>query len=647
MNISGDPKPDLRFLNIAGEQYFQCLILLAVPGVEGTSPPQRSRIKILKPMRKTAFSLIILTLLLPGCTFPESRKPSQPNIILVITDDQGYGDLSCHGNPWIATPNLDRLHQQSIRLTDFHVSPTCAPTRAALLTGHYTNRTGAWHTIGGRSLLRESEITMADILSSNGYRTGIFGKWHLGDNYPFRPQDRGFQEVLIHKGGGVGQAPDYMDNNYFDDTYFHNGIAERHSGYCTDIWFDGALDFIKSSGDKPFFCYLSTNAPHSPYFVDDRYADPYRSNPDIPSPEFYGMIANFDENLGRLLAAVRDLGIEDNTILVFMTDNGTSSGADTGGQDGFIESGYNAGMRGKKGSMYEGGHRVPCFIRWPGGSLAGGFDIDELTSHIDLLPTLVDLLGLEDLPETNFDGTSLKPLLLGDTPRLERAIVTDSQRIQYPEKWRRSAVMRGKWRLINGKELYNLSDDPEQRQDVAEKYPEKTSELRLSYEKWWDDISPVFDEYPRIIIGSEKEKTTVLSSHDLHTDGPVAWNHRQVRSGQISNGWWAMRAAAAGKYRISLRRWPMEAEIPIRSGMDPEPGIIKTSVPASVEGKALPIRRGHLQAGNFSGVKDVGSSDTEVSFTVELPEGNFRLQAWFSGEEDLNLCAYYVCVEKM
>ena len=226
-----------------------------------------TRRNFLKAIGFSAASLAV-----PGCTAdtilssPETSR-RKPNVILVITDDQGYGDLACHGNPIIKTPNLDLLHSQSTRLTNFHVSPTCAPTRAALMTGRYCNRTGVWHTIMGRSLLRKDETKMVDSFSDNGYQTAIFGKWHLGDNYPFRPADRGFGEALVHGGGGVGQAPDYWDNDYFDDTYFHNGKPKKFKGYCTDIWFDAAINFIEKNKEKPFFCYLSTNAPHSPYNV--------------------------------------------------------------------------------------------------------------------------------------------------------------------------------------------------------------------------------------------------------------------------------------------------------------------------------------------------------------------------------------------
>jgi arylsulfatase A-like enzyme len=240
-----------------------------------------------------------------------NKSEGRPNVILIITDDQGYGDMACLGNDRIKTPHMDQLFSESTRLTDFHVSPTCAPTRAALMTGHYSNRTGVWHTVGGRSLLSENEVTMADVFSANGYATGIFGKWHLGDNYPFRPQDRGFQEVLVHGAGGVGQGPDFWDNDYYDDTYFHNGEPKKYTGYCTDVWFDNAIQFIdrKVQEDQPFFCYISTNAPHSPFFVDNEYAEVYRDMDNVPVPSFNGMITNIDDNLGNLMKYLKRNGV--------------------------------------------------------------------------------------------------------------------------------------------------------------------------------------------------------------------------------------------------------------------------------------------------------------------------------------------------
>jgi arylsulfatase A-like enzyme len=537
-----------------------------------------------------------------------------------MTDDQGYGDLGCHGNDVIVTPNLDKLHAQSIRLTDFHVDPTCSPTRSALMTGHYSSLTGVWHTIMGRSLLGKDEVTIADVFSSNGYSTGIFGKWHLGDNYPYRPQDRGFQEVLIHGGGGVGQGPDYWGNDYFDDTYFHNGKAKKFKGYCTDIWFDGALRFIESNRNRPFFCYVPTNAPHGPYNVAEKYSKPYRDKGvDGRQAAFYGMITNIDENMGRLMKRLRELGLEENTILIFMTDNGTSGGA-------------SGGMRGKKGSEYEGGHRVPFFIRWPGG-VKGSGDVERLSAHIDVLPTLIDLCGLKRPQGVKFDGASLAPLLKGKPSRWpDRTLLVHSQRIEHPEKWRKSAVMTEQWRLINGKELYDIKADPAQKNDIADSNPMVVEKLRQSYEKWWADLSKGFDDYCEIIIGSDKQNPTRLMSHDWHAP-KVPWSQGAVRSGMQADGFWAVEIDRDGTYEFALRRWPTEVNKPINAAID--------------RGKAISATKARLKIADVDQSKPVARDATEVKFQVKLKAGKTRLQTWFTDDKGTSRGAYYVYAKRL
>jgi arylsulfatase A-like enzyme len=267
-----------------------------------------------------------LLLLAPCSLLLATLCPAAPHVVLIMTDDQGYGDLACHGNKHIVTPNLDRLHGESLRLTNFHVNSACAPTRAALMTGRTAMRTGVWHVVMGRTILHNDEITMAELFRKNGYRTAMFGKWHLGDSYPFRPQDQGFEEVLTHGGGVVGHTPDYWMNDYFDDTYLHNGKWEKQKGYCTDVWIDGAIKFLDQNRAKPCFVYLPLNAPHGPFEVPERFEAMYRDNPEVPHAAFYGMITAIDEAVGRLDKALTRLGIRDDTILIFLTDNGTSKG---------------------------------------------------------------------------------------------------------------------------------------------------------------------------------------------------------------------------------------------------------------------------------------------------------------------------------
>ncbi|MFZ5832153.1 MAG: arylsulfatase, partial [Planctomycetota bacterium] len=441
-----------------------------------------------------------------------AQPPGQPNVVLVITDDQGYGDLSCHGNPVLKTPNLDKLHAESTRLTGYHVAPTCAPTRSALMSGHYTNRTGCWHTIMGRSLMRADETTLGQVFHDAGYQTGMFGKWHLGDNYPFRPEDRGFTEVVRHGGGGVGQTPDYWDNAYFDDTYFHNGKPEKYEGYCTDVYFREARRFVERSAaeGKPFFAYIATNAPHGPFLCPERYWKPYAGMKGVRQAEavFFGMIANVDENVGALRQWLDDKGLAENTIFIFTTDNGTATG----------ERIFNDGMRGNKGSPYDGGHRVPFFVHWPAKGWTEGRDVDSLCMAYDILPTFIELCGLKAPDGYRFDGVSLAPLLLGQEKSLpDRVCFTDSQRVRDPIKWRQSATMTGRWRLINGEELYDIQTDPGQKNDIADDHPDVVARLRKAYEAWWADLEPSFREDVRIVVGNPAENPSRLTSHDWLT----------------------------------------------------------------------------------------------------------------------------------
>ncbi len=371
-----------------------------------------------------------LTVLMISITAFASIAADKPNVVIVITDDQGHGDLSCHGNPILKTPQIDKLYAESVRLTDYHVAPTCSPTRCALLTGHWTNRTGVWHTIMGRSMLRENEVTMGQVFKDNGYATGMFGKWHLGDNYPYRPEDRGYTEVLRHGGGGVGQTPDFWDNAYFDGSYWHNGQPEKVKGFCTDVFFEYAQSFIKKQKEagQPFLAYIATNAPHGPMHAPEEFSQPYQAQQTHVS-NFYGMIANIDQNVGRLRQFLDEQGLTENTIFIFTTDNGSSSGTKV----------FNSSMRGAKGSPYDGGHRVPFFVHWPDGKLSQGRDVNPITAHVDVLPTLIDLCGLTPPVGVKFDGTSIKKLLYeSDTSWPDRILVTDSQRVKDPIKWRQS-----------------------------------------------------------------------------------------------------------------------------------------------------------------------------------------------------------------
>ena len=573
----------------------------------------------------------------------------RPNIVFILTDDQGYGDLGCHGNEIIKTPHIDRFYEDCIRMTDYHVGPTCAPTRAGLMTGHYANSTGVWHTIGGRSLLRANEWSLANALQESGYKTGLFGKWHLGDSYPYRPQDRGFDKVVTHGGGGISQTPDFWGNDYFDDTYKENGKNKEFKGYCTDVFFHEAIEFIKKNKNQPFLCFIPTNAPHSPFNVEEKYRTLYSEKVPSPRDRFYGMITNLDENFGTLRSTLQELGLEENTILIFMTDNGTAAGCQLD-HEGQLVGGFNAGMRGKKCSPYEGGHRVPFFIRWPEGNLSGGKDFNSLCANVDFMPTLLDLCSISVSDEHRFHGKSLAPYLNGTLVDPEdRAIVTDSQRVTRPEKWKDSAVMLKHWRLINGRELYDLKKDPAQKKDLHAENKEIVAKLREEYELWWDLVSSNFEEEIPLYI--DPKKTTTLNTHDWRNeDCSCAWNQAMIREGLKCNGYYEIFVEKAGIYQVSLRRWPNETRHGISKSIDPDQDI-EWNHESIDEGdsnhysgsKALNISSAKLEIDPMKWEKKVDGEKDQVNFEVHLNRGLGRLKSSFSGPE-IELGAYYVVI---
>ncbi len=577
--------------------------------------------------------------------------PPSPHVVLIMTDDQGYGDLGCHGNPVIQTPHLDRIFAESVRLTNFHVDPACAPTRAALMTGRTSHRAGLWHVVMGRTILHSDEVTMAEVFRRGGYRTAMFGKWHLGDNYPFRPQDQGFEEVWTHGGGVVGHTPDYWMNDYFDDHYLHNGEWEEVEGYCTDVWIDRAIDFLGAATDEPALVYLPLNAPHGPFQVPERFEALYRDNPKVPDAAFYGMITAIDEAVGRLERSLVELGIRDDTILLFLTDNGTSRGIifPKGGPVGF-----NAGMRGKKASPYEGGHRVPCFVRWPGGGLEGGRDIDRLTAHYDLLPTLCELCGVSLPQGVHLDGKSLGSLLRGRSGALEawpeRTLVAELQlTVTQPEKWSRTSVMADRWRLVNETELYDLRADPGQKKDVAGAHPEILKSLTAAYEQWWEDVSENHGRDCEIALGSDHENPARITSYHWNNESgeqrDMPWAHHHIVAGPLQNGFWRVRVEKAGRYMFRLRRWPAESGLRINESADHLEPPEKPFHP--LEAAKLEAVVARVRIGEREREAPVAAGAKFVEIAIEnLAAGSAELRAWFVDAEGRARGAYYVEIER-
>ena len=589
-------------------------------------------------MKKLFF---LCTILIAAATAQAAKRP---NVVLVITDDQGYGDLSCHGNPVLKTPHLDKLHSESVRLTDYHVAPTCSPSRAALITGHWTNRTGVWHTIMGRSMLRANEVTIGKILGDGGYHTGMFGKWHLGDNYPYRPEDRGFQEVLRHGGGGVGQTPDFWDNAYFDGSYFHNGKAVPAKGFCTDVFFDYAKRFINKvkDDDKPFFVYLCTNAPHGPMHSPEKFSAPY-SKQGVNLGNFFGMIANIDHNVGQMRAFLKKKGLAENTIFIFTTDNGTSSGANV----------HNNGMRGRKGSEYDGGHRVPFFMHWPKGGLNKGRDVNMITSYVDIVPTLIDYCDVPSPKGVKFDGVSIRPLIEGKESNWpDRILITDSQRVRDPIKWRKSSVMTDQWRLVNGKELYDINADPGQKKNIASANSKVVARLTKFYDAWWEEIVPTFGKPTAIYLGADAPlaNPVTLTCHDWIADGSTPWNQRHIRNAEKkpgNTGFWAVDVKRAGEYTVELRRWPKESGATITAELKAGADVPGVTPFRAVPGKFFGATKAHLKLGGKELTLPVKPGDKSVTFKLKLKPGRDELWAKFTDADGVPMGAFYAYVTKV
>jgi len=467
------------------------------------------------------------------------RRP--PNVLLVITDDQGYGDLSLHGNPHLPTPNIDRIGKEGVQFTQFQVCPVCSPTRSSLMTGRYNYRTGVVDTYLGRSMMYPDEVTLPEYLAKAGYRTGIFGKWHLGDNYPMRSIDQGFQESIVCNGGGVGQPSDPPGNGYFDPILQHNGKGEKYQGYCSDIFFNEAMRWIEKNRRDRFFCYVATNAPHDPLTIGDGYVKPFQAKGlDEATAKTYGMVANLDENVGRMLAFLKKQGLERDTLVIFMTDNGPQRPR------------FNAGMRGHKGTVYQGGIRVPSFWRWP--RKLKPEKVTRIAAHIDVLPTLLELTGVKaDGPR--MDGRSLAPLLRGEeVDWADRTLFTQWHRGDEPELFRACAARNQRYKLVNGTELYDLMSDPGESRDVAAERREIAGKLRAQTEAWFKDVSSTRGYAPsRIYLGTPHENPVTLTRQDWR--GPNAtWDAKGL-------GHWEVDVKAGGEYEVTLRMPGLEQEM--------------------------------------------------------------------------------------
>lgn len=499
-----------------------------------------------------------------------------PNVVLIVTDDQGWGDFSFRGGGGIDTPHLDALAAAGTRVEPFYVHPVCAPTRASLMTGRWCQRTRAFDTAIGRAMMEPDEVTIAEVLGEAGYRTGLFGKWHLGDCYPMQPQDQGFDEVLMHRGGGIGQPsdPEGGERRYTDPVLFdEEGDRVGAEGYCTEVYADAAIDFARRAvaDEKPFLAYLATNAPHGPFHdvPPDLYAK-YRERDLSPSafaetpgghplPEehdedrlarIFAMIEDVDRAVGRVLAALDELGVAEDTLVLFLVDNGPNTRRFVGG------------MRGRKGSVYEGGVRSPLLARWPG-RLEAGRVVERVAAHVDLLPTLAEACGAST-DGLDLDGRSILPLLEGrETPWPDRAIVIQAHRGDAPVPYHNAMLRTDRWKLVNPSgfgrelasvepawELYDMRADPLETRDVADEHPEVVEELAARYDAWFEDVASTRPDPfapPRIVLGSDAAPEVHLTRQDWRRLGDGHGGGGRAR------GEWHVRVAREASYRVRVR----------------------------------------------------------------------------------------------
>lgn len=571
----------------------------------------------------------ILLFPLFACVFSAQARP---NLIVVMADDMGYGDLGATGNPVIRTPNLDRFATESASLSNYYVCPVCSPTRAGLMTGRHNYRTRCIDTFKGRSMMDPGEVTIAEMLGQAGYATGIFGKWHLGDNYPLRPQDQGFDEVLIHRGGGLAQPSEPIENHnrYTDPILFHNGRQVQTKGFCTDVYFDAAIRFMKDSREagKPFFVYLPTNAPHGPYHDVPADLLAYYQSIDLTPAlngndgekhrdtvaRVYAMVENIDQNMGKLDAWLKASGQYDDTLVLFFTDNGPNTPR------------YAGPFRGMKSHVHEGGVHTMFFARWPE-RLQAGTSSDRIAANIDVAPTLLAAAGVEPPADAAFDGRNVLPLLTGkDGDWPERTIFFQCHRGNEPSEFHNFAVREQEWKLVRNSgfgretapddapfELFRISEDPGEANDLAGKNPEKVEAMKKAYLEWFAGVSSTRpDNYapPRIVIGSAAEPRSDLSIQDWRVD-PNA-------PGWGAEGRWVVTIADPGPYQAALR-W---------------------TGPIGAREVVL-----HVGGKRFEGSLAAGKS--EVNFDgILLPEGDAEISVEVSGKVKPGEAIRFVTLEK-
>ena len=558
---------------------------------------------------------------------------ARPNVIVIMTDDTG-NNIGFQGNPHVKTPHIDRLAEQGISLTNFHQMPMCTASRAGLMSGQYAEYTGAWRTSLGRTMMRGDVYTIAEAFRDRGYATGHYGKWHLGDNWPMRPQDQGFEDVVGLRCGAVGQVADYWGNDYFDDSYYRNGKLERFEGYCTDVFFDETLRFIREHKTKPFFIYLAPNITHLPLNVAEKYSQPHiEKGINEKLAILYGMIDNLDENVGRLMACLKETGVDDNTILLITTDDGVQGAAVSQTPDY-----WNMGMRGNKGSQEEGGHRVFAYLRWPGGDIGAGSRNNTIIAVQDVFPTMLDLCELPVPKGFEFSGRSFKPYL-----RKPLAPESDDRAVFFyyfnPKKLdqreNQTCVIWKNWRLLKHKHLYDIAEDPMQKTDLAAEHPGIVTLLQAKFDAYHAAGKKRIQEPVRFILGDPEAPKVELTSQDVFwvqgISGSQAFSQNDVKNLKQSHGPYKVRLARDGSYRFTLSRYPLYTKLPFGQGGR------KMKDDFQIEKVRLAIAGQTVE-------KAVTPVDNQASFTLDLKAGDADLDTALIGDGKDGV-AYFVTIE--
>ena len=562
---------------------------------------------------------------------------TQPNMILIMTDDQGIGDFGCTGNPLIETPNIDAMSRRSLRMERFYVSPVCAPTRACLLTGRYNYRTRVVDTFQGRAMMEPSEITVAEIMQEHGYATGIFGKWHLGDNFPLRPMDQGFQRSVVHRGGGIGQSSDPIEaaGKYTDPILIDDGFPRPFKGYCTNVYYRCASQFIRKcvQNQKPFFVYLPDNCPHGPFgdtpqgwmkyykginLENDQFpasqGEPLPKRTDtLKRRQIFSMISNIDQNIGKLYELLDQLGIRENTIVVFMTDNGPNGNR------------YRCSLRGRKTSVYEGGIRTLFLWDWPAIDPTARSS-SAVAAHIDLAPTLLQACNIP-IPKNLFDGRSFLPVLKNSTSKLpDRTLFIQTHRGNTPQKFHHFAAIGPRWKLVNHSgfnqetlqspvnfELFDLHNDPYEMRNMVSQHTDIANQLRAEYEAWFADVGKTrIDNYqpPLIKIGALQEPSTLLSRQDLRQSS------ESDKPSKVPKGTWRVDNLSAKPFRVTIH-------------------LVNDAVGTEVA----------LHAGNQVWIQKHTSDDRKVTYEeVQFPVGPLKIWATYSDNQTNNI-AFQIAIE--